>query len=129
MGRADQGPFDLACMILGTETLLTEMAEGDSDEPIFELLEYTSEAYTLYAKIFIESIGVGAVPLVGSHSWDQFPGYCLYRPLPLLPNAGRFAAGDESDGRVCDEQSAFRSMSPSGGSRRIRGPDTDPTRY
>jgi uroporphyrinogen decarboxylase len=54
MGRADQGPFDLACMITGTETLLTEMAAGENDELIFELLEYTSEAYILYAHMFKE---------------------------------------------------------------------------
>jgi uroporphyrinogen decarboxylase len=54
MGRADQGPFDLACMIAGPETLMTAMAEGESDEFIFELLEYTSEAYIIYANIFKE---------------------------------------------------------------------------
>jgi uroporphyrinogen decarboxylase len=54
MGRADQGPFDLACMIAGPETLMTEMALGENDEQIFELLEYASEAYILYASIFKE---------------------------------------------------------------------------
>ena len=54
MGRADQGPFDLASMISGPQTLLTEMAVGECDDQIFELLDYTSDAYILYAKLFKE---------------------------------------------------------------------------
>jgi uroporphyrinogen decarboxylase len=54
LGRADQGPFDLACMIAGPETLMTAMAMGESDDLIFELLEYASDAYILYARIFKE---------------------------------------------------------------------------
>jgi len=54
MGRADQGPFDLACMIAGPETLMTAMALGESDDLIFELMDYTSDAYILYARIFKE---------------------------------------------------------------------------
>lgn len=54
MGRADQGPFDLACMIAGPETLMTEMARGENDGQIFELLEFASDAYILYARIFKE---------------------------------------------------------------------------
>ena len=54
MGRADQGPFDLACMLAGPVELMTEMAAGECDDQIFELLEYTSDCYILYAKLFKE---------------------------------------------------------------------------
>lgn len=54
MGRADQGPFDLACMIAGPETLMMAMALGESDDLIFELLEFASQAFILYANIFKE---------------------------------------------------------------------------
>jgi uroporphyrinogen decarboxylase len=54
MGRADQGPFDLACMLAGPQSLMTEMAIGECDEQIFELLDYTSDAYICYAKLFKE---------------------------------------------------------------------------
>jgi MtaA/CmuA family methyltransferase len=54
LGRADQGPFDLACMIAGPETLMTALAVGESDAQIFALLEYTSDAFILYARIFKE---------------------------------------------------------------------------
>jgi MtaA/CmuA family methyltransferase len=54
LGRADQGPFDLACMIAGPETVMTAMAMSESDDLIFELLEYTSDAFLVYARIFKE---------------------------------------------------------------------------
>ncbi|SPF41860.1 putative MtaA/CmuA family methyltransferase [Candidatus Sulfotelmatobacter kueseliae] len=52
MGRADQGPFDLACMLAGTVPLMMEMRTGKNDDLIFQLLEYTTEAYLLYANMF-----------------------------------------------------------------------------
>ena len=45
LGRADQGPFDLACLIAGPITLMTEMAAGECDEQIFELLEYCERLF------------------------------------------------------------------------------------
>lgn len=54
LGRADQGPFSLACMIAGPTNLMTEMAAGESDESIFALLDYCSDAFITYAKIFKE---------------------------------------------------------------------------
>ena len=41
MGRADQGPFSLACMIAGPETLMVGMAAGENDEEIFERRIYS----------------------------------------------------------------------------------------
>jgi uroporphyrinogen decarboxylase len=82
MGRADQGPFSLACMIAGPETLMTEMAAGDNDEQIFELLEYTSDAFILYAKMFREMgcPGTSAGEAQGSPdviSPAMYDKYCL----------------------------------------------------
>lgn len=54
MGRADQGPFDLACMIAGPVPVMTAMAEGDRDHELFALLDYTSDAYIQYAQIYKE---------------------------------------------------------------------------
>jgi uroporphyrinogen decarboxylase len=54
MGRADQGPLSLASMIAGPEMLLMEMAAGERDEEIFALLEYATEAYIRYARMFKE---------------------------------------------------------------------------
>jgi uroporphyrinogen decarboxylase len=54
MGRADQGPLSLASMIAGPELLLVEMAAGERDNEIFALLEYATEAYIHYARMFKE---------------------------------------------------------------------------
>lgn len=82
MGRADQGPLSLACMLAGPETLLTEMAAGDSDEQIFELLEYTSDAFIQYAKMFKEMGCPGTSAGEGEGSPDvispaMYEKYCL----------------------------------------------------
>ncbi len=54
MGRADQGPLSLASMIAGPELLLLEMAAGEKDDEIFALLEYATECYIQYARMFRE---------------------------------------------------------------------------
>ena len=54
----------------------------------------TTELEVTKNLVHIESIDVGAVPLVSSHSYVQSVGFRLYRPLFLLPDAGRFAIGD-----------------------------------
>lgn len=54
LGRADQGPLSLASMIAGPEMLLMEMAAGERDEEIFALLDYATEAYIRYARMFRE---------------------------------------------------------------------------
>jgi MtaA/CmuA family methyltransferase len=82
LGRADQGPFDLACMIAGPEMLMTEMAMGENDNLIFELLEYASDAYILYAQIF-KDMGCPATSLGEALcspdviSPKMFEKYCL----------------------------------------------------
>lgn len=82
IGRADQGPLDLACMIAGPEMLLMEMAAGDHDDQIFELLEYASDSFILYAKIFKEMgcPGTSAGEAQGSPdviSPAMYEKYCL----------------------------------------------------
>jgi len=82
MGRADQGPLDLACMIAGPASLMVEMAAGENDEQIFELLEYTSDAYISYARIFKElgCPGTSAGEAQGSPdviSPKMYRKYCL----------------------------------------------------
>jgi uroporphyrinogen decarboxylase len=54
MGRADQGPLSLASMIAGPEMLLVEMAAGERDDEILALLEYATDSYILYARMFKE---------------------------------------------------------------------------
>jgi len=54
MGRADQGPLSLASMIAGPEMLLVEMAARERDDEIFALLDFATDAYIDYARMFKE---------------------------------------------------------------------------
>jgi len=49
MGRADQGPFDLACLLRGTENFMMDLLTEDPED-IFKLLDYSRRAVTLFAK-------------------------------------------------------------------------------
>ena len=95
MGRADQGPFSLACMIAGPEKLMLEMAEGERDDAIFALLDYTTDCYIQYAKTFREMgcPGTSAGEAQGSPdviSPAMFEKYCL-------PYARKIVSAIQSD--------------------------------
>jgi len=82
LGRADQGPFSLACMLAGAANLMTEMAAGENDEQIFALLDYATDAFILYARMFREMgcPGTSAGEAQGSPdviSPRMFDKYCL----------------------------------------------------
>lgn len=49
MGRADQGPFDLACLLRGAQKLLMDLLTEDPED-IYALLEYCRKAGTLFAR-------------------------------------------------------------------------------
>jgi uroporphyrinogen decarboxylase len=120
MGRADQGPFSLACMIAGPETLMEEMAMGDNDEQIFELLEYTSDAYILYAQTFKElgCPGTSAGEAQGSPdviSPAMYQKYCL-------PYAKKIVRALQSDDfflsyHICGDTTAISDLMAQTGAR------------
>jgi len=80
MGRADQSPFSLACMILGMEPLMEAMGAGDHDDQIFELLEYTTDCFILYAQLFrdmgcpVTSAGEAQGSVMSPRMYEK---YCL----------------------------------------------------
>jgi uroporphyrinogen decarboxylase len=49
MGRADQGPFSLASMLLGMETFLMALSDPDQKAKLHSLLEFTLEVVYRYA--------------------------------------------------------------------------------
>jgi uroporphyrinogen decarboxylase len=53
--RADQGPMDLASQIYSMNDLMVDMAEGEKDEYIFQLLDYCREVATRYALALMET--------------------------------------------------------------------------
>jgi uroporphyrinogen decarboxylase len=49
MGRADQGPFSLASMLLGVENFLVALADPDAKPQLHRLLEFSMEVVYRYA--------------------------------------------------------------------------------
>ncbi len=49
MGRADQGPFDLACLLRGAQNFLMDLLTADPQD-VYNLLHYCRKAGTLFAK-------------------------------------------------------------------------------
>lgn len=54
MGRADQGPFSLACEIRGMETFMMDLALGQQPEKIHQLLDFCRKAVTRFALAQVE---------------------------------------------------------------------------
>jgi len=54
MGRADQGPFSLACEIRGMDQLMMDIALGEQPERIHQLLDYCRRVVYRYALAQIE---------------------------------------------------------------------------
>jgi len=55
MGRADQGPFSLACEIRGMTELMMDLAAGQNDDRIHQLLDYCRRVVTRFALAQIEA--------------------------------------------------------------------------
>lgn len=95
MGRADQGPLSLASMIAGPEMLLMEMAAGERDEEIFALLEYATEAYIEYARMFRE-IGCPGTSVGEAQGSPDVISPGMYRKY-CLPYAQKIVRALQSD--------------------------------
>ena len=57
MGRGDQGPFSLAGLLLGMDNLMMELAAGENEKEIHQLLAYCAEICASYC---IAQIKAGA---------------------------------------------------------------------
>lgn len=53
-GRADQGPMDLAAQLRGMSELMMDIAEGEDEAGIHQLLDYARRVATRYAYALIE---------------------------------------------------------------------------
>ncbi len=53
-GRADQGPMDLAAQLRGMTQLMLDIAEGEDEDGIHQLLDYARRVATRYAYALIE---------------------------------------------------------------------------
>jgi len=55
MGRADQGPFSLACEIRGTTEFMMDIASGEQLDQVHQLLDFCRQAVTRFAFAQIEA--------------------------------------------------------------------------
>ncbi len=86
MGRADQGPFSLACLLRGPEQLMMDLLDEENHPHVDRLIEYCRQACTLFAK---------AQQQAGAHATsigDSFAGPSLISPQLFQ----RFALGPET---------------------------------
>jgi MtaA/CmuA family methyltransferase len=74
MGRADQGPFSLACLLRGAPQFLMDLMDEENHEPVERLIDYCCQAGVLFAK---------AQKQAGAHATsigDAFAGPSLVSP-------------------------------------------------
>ncbi len=86
MGRADQGPFDLACLLRGTQNFMMDLIT-EEPEDILGLLEWCKEAHIRFAKAQIDA---------GAHitsMGDSYAGPNLVSPETYV----KFALQNEID--------------------------------
>jgi len=74
MGRADQGPFSLACLLRGPEQFMMDLMDEDNHPQIDRLIDFCRQACALFAK---------AQKQAGAHATsigDAFAGPSLVSP-------------------------------------------------
>jgi MtaA/CmuA family methyltransferase len=91
MGRADQGPFDLACLLRGPQNLLMDLTDEANHGAIHRLIEFGRKACTLFAK---------AQKDAGAHATSI--GEAFAGPALVSPNVFRQFA-QEPDTRLIRE--------------------------
>ena len=80
MGRADQGPFSLACELRGMNDFLLDLAT--EEDYIEDLLEYTSEVYYRYANALLQT-GAHATSMGESVSGPSIVSPDIYRKYAM----------------------------------------------
>jgi uroporphyrinogen decarboxylase len=83
MGRADQGPFDLACLLRGTQNFMMDLIMGDPEE-IRALLEWCKQAHILFAKAQIDA-GAHITSMGDSYAGPNLVSPDIYKKYALQP--------------------------------------------
>lgn len=81
MGRADQGPFDLACLLRGTEKFMMDLVT-EEPEDIYKVLDYCRRAVTLFAKAQKDA-GAHATSIGDSYAGPNLVSPAFYRNFAL----------------------------------------------
>jgi uroporphyrinogen decarboxylase len=83
MGRADQGPFDLACLLRGTEQFMVDILT-EEPEIMHQVLDYCRRAVTLFAKAQKDA-GAHATSIGDSLAGPNLVSPKLYKNFALEP--------------------------------------------
>lgn len=81
MGRADQGPFDLACLLRGTEQFMMDLVTEDPED-IYKVLDFCRRAGTLFAKAQKDA-GAHATSIGDSYAGPNLVSPSFYRNFAL----------------------------------------------
>jgi MtaA/CmuA family methyltransferase len=84
MGRADQGPFDLACLLRGPQHLMVDLMDEANHEAIDRLIDYSRKACELFAKAQKEA-GAHATSIGEAFAGPNLISPAMYRRFALEP--------------------------------------------
>ena len=83
MGRADQGPFDLACLLRGTEQFMIDLVDEDPED-IKKVISYCRNVAAAFAKAQKDA-GAHATSIGDSYSGPNLVSPAVYRNFALEP--------------------------------------------
>ena len=84
MGRADQGPFSLACLLRGPENFMMDLLDEESEAGVYELIDYCRRACAVFAKAQKDA-GAHATSIGDAFAGPNLISPELYRKFALEP--------------------------------------------
>lgn len=99
MGRADQGPFSVACLLRGTQQFMMDLMGEENAEPIHRLIDFCREAVTRFALAQLAA-GAHATSIGDALAGPNLISPELYRRFAQEPQR-RLMAEVQAGGRPC----------------------------
>jgi len=84
MGRADQGPFSLACLLRGPQQFMMDLLDEENIEPIKQLIDYCRQACARFALAQKEA-GAHATSIGDAFAGPSLISPAMYREFALEP--------------------------------------------
>ena len=86
MGRADQGPFTLACLLRGPQQFMMDLIAMEDPEPLHRLIDYCRQACALFAKAQ-KHAGAHVTSIGDAFASPNLISPAQYRRFALAPEA------------------------------------------
>jgi MtaA/CmuA family methyltransferase len=86
LGRADQGPFSLACLLRGSQTFLMDLMDEDKAEHVARLIDYCRKACAIFAKAQKDA-GAHATSIGDAFAGPSVVSPRIYRRFAQRPEA------------------------------------------